>query len=179
MSPEISIPGIPILSDQCSSSIMIDYSHCIRPLKEGCCDSLNGKKAGRWVIQARSCCLSVTYLVEAMLLALLCITKFQSSRTFICALAVVALVGPVSAGLTTEESTGVCQFLAATNMEQVFSEWQCSGSMLPVTDPCNSAWHGVLCNQGTLTNLVFTDFSVEGWFTCDFLTVFQGFAHSL
>ena len=73
-----------------------------------------------------------------------------------------AWLAPVHA--STPQDTGMCGFIAATNMESLFSEWSCTVGGLTSTDPCvsGSEWPGVICAGGVVTELNCTSLGLTG-----------------
>ena len=56
---------------------------------------------------------------------------------------------PTAAPTTAATSTdiGLCGFIAATNIESIFSQWSCDSSGVTTTDPCDPTWDGIACSR--------------------------------
>ena len=58
----------------------------------------------------------------------------------------------------------ICGFVAATNVEELSSQWSCNTTGMPETDPCGSPnWHGINCDSDNLvTSISFSERNLTG-----------------
>lgn len=58
--------------------------------------------------------------------------------------------GTVRNGCATNQDIAICSFIAATNINSIFSQWSCTTAGIVSTNPCDSnmgssVWQGILC----------------------------------
>lgn len=60
--------------------------------------------------------------------------------------------------------SALCGFIAATNIETIYSEWSCNSSGLTVTDPCGDVqWPGITClGQSGLSFITLSRIGLRG-----------------
>ena len=55
----------------------------------------------------------------------------------------------VGTSYSTLQDTSLCAFIAATNVESLFTDWSCTPSGTVTTNPCTTFWSKVTCTSNT------------------------------
>lgn len=72
-------------------------------------------------------------------------------KVLICALLFAAT--PLVYAVNTQQDTGLCAMIAATNIQSIDSTWSCSTTGAPVTPPC-TGWGGLFCDLNNFVVMI-------------------------
>ncbi len=72
----------------------------------------------------------------------------------------ISAMNPLSSGVDP-----ICAFIAATNIENIYSMWSCNASGQPVTDPCNVVWIGLKCTGSNISSISLSSMGLVGTIT--------------
>ena len=67
---------------------------------------------------------------------------------------IVALVEKSVVFAEVNSNNGICNFIASTNIESVYSEWSCNATGQTITNPCDPVWRGLGCNTYTPSGVI-------------------------
>ena len=71
----------------------------------------------------------------------------------------------IVSALPTEQDSGLCGIIAATNIQSVpgYSQWSCTSDGITAFDPCITLWPAASCNGYNVTSLSFYNIGFSGW----------------
>ncbi len=72
---------------------------------------------------------------------------------------------PVSA----TQDTAMCDIVAATNIQSIYSIWSCTVAHIPSSNVCN--WNTVTCSGGTVTQIYTPTVRLAGNLLCLFINM--------
>ena len=75
---------------------------------------------------------------------------------------------PSTICVNSPQDTGLCSFIAATNIQttQNRSMWSCTTAGATATDPCSTSWYGLGCVGGSVVSITGDQSSIVGMFYC-------------